>query len=62
MLQGKKLIRSMSCPGGAVWKLCSMITFEGAGGTSGGPLGGWVVFAGRENAREDRGEALVSRV
>ena len=37
-----------------------MITFEGW--TSGGPLGGWLVFAGRENAREDRGEALVSRV
>ena len=32
------------------------------GWTSGGPLGGWLVFAGRENAREDRGEALVSRV
>ena len=59
-LQGKKLIRSLSRPCGAVWKLCPMITFEGW--TSGGPLGGWLVFAGRENAREDRGEALVSRV
>ena len=50
----------MSRPCGGVWKLCPMITFEGW--TSGGPLGGWLVFAGRENAREDRGEALVSRV